>query len=144
MGADFRQRTPGEYVKMLWRRKWWIILPTIAVATSIAWVVWRLPNVYESSTQLLIKPPTIAGTDIQPLRQEDLALRLNNITQVIQSRASLERLIGRYKLYQDELQSGKAMDLVIDKMKKNITVEIGKEGETIDTKLPSFKITYRG
>jgi polysaccharide chain length determinant protein (PEP-CTERM system associated) len=144
MGADFRQRTPGEYVKMLWRRKWWIILPTIAVAISIAWVVLRLPNVYESSTQLLIKPPTIAGTDIKPLREEDLALRLNNITQVIQSRASLDSLITKYNLYQDERESGKAMDLIIDKMKKNITVEIGKTGETVDTKLPSFKITYRG
>jgi polysaccharide chain length determinant protein (PEP-CTERM system associated) len=144
MGTDFRQRTPGEYVKMMWRRKWWIVLPTIAVATSIAWVVLRLPNVYESGTQLLIKPPTISGIDVTPLRQEDLALRLNNISQVIQSRASLEGLITKYNLYQEERESGKAMDLIIDKMKKSITVEIGKEGETIDTKLPSFKISYRG
>lgn len=143
MGADFRQRTPGEYVKMLWRRKWLIILPTIAVSVAIAWVVWRLPNVYESKTQLLIKPPTIPNVEIQPLRPEDLALRLNNITQVIQSRSNLETLINKYDLYEKERNNGMAMDLIIDKMKKSIIVDIGEEGQTVDTKLPSFKISYR-
>jgi polysaccharide biosynthesis transport protein len=144
MGSDFRQRTPGEYVKMLWRRKWLIILPTIAVATAVSWVVWRLPNVYESSSQLLIKPPTISGIDVNPLRVEDLALRLGNISQSIQSRTSLEPLITKYDLYKKERESGVSMDVIIDKMKKNIHVDIGKEDETVDTKLPSFKITYRG
>lgn len=144
MGSEFRQRKPGEYVKILWRRKWLIILPTIAVTSAIAWVVWQLPNVYESSSQLLIKPPTLANIEVKPLREEDLALRLNNITQIIQSRSSLENMISQYNLYQSDRDKNVPMDKIIDKMKRNITVEIGQAGETIDTKLPSFKIKYRG
>lgn len=143
MGADFRQRTPGEYVKMLWRRKWLIILPTIAVTVAVAWVVWRLPNVYESRTQLVIKPPTIPNVDVTPLTNDDLAMRLSNITQVIQSRSNLETLINRFNLYDKERESGMAMDLVIDRMKRSIVADIGETGATIDTKLPSFKISYR-
>ena len=48
MSVEFRQRTPGEYAKIVWKRKWLIILPAIAVATAVAWVVYRLPDVYES------------------------------------------------------------------------------------------------
>ena len=58
MSVQFRQRTPGEYMKILNRRKWLIILPIIAVATSVAWVVYRLPDVYESSTLIVVTPAT--------------------------------------------------------------------------------------
>ncbi len=38
MSVEFRQRTPGEYARILWNRKWLIVLPTIAVAVAVAWV----------------------------------------------------------------------------------------------------------
>ena len=43
MSVEFRQRTPGEYAKIAWKRKWMIILPAIAIAVSVAWVVWGEP-----------------------------------------------------------------------------------------------------
>jgi hypothetical protein len=33
MSVQFRQRTPSDYVKITWKRKWFIVLPAIAVAT---------------------------------------------------------------------------------------------------------------
>ncbi len=48
MSVEFRQRTPSEYLRIAWKRKWLIILPAIAIATSVAWVVYRLPDIYES------------------------------------------------------------------------------------------------
>ena len=58
MSVPFRQRTPAEYLKILQRRKWLIILPVIAVATAVGYVVYRLPDVYESSTLIVVKPST--------------------------------------------------------------------------------------
>ena len=62
MSVEFRQRTPGEYARIAWKRKWLILLPTIAIATAIAWVVYKLPSVYESTTLIVVKPPTISNT----------------------------------------------------------------------------------
>ena len=56
MSVEFRQRKPSEYLKIAWRRKWLIILPAIAVTTAVAWVVYRLPNIYESSTLVVVRP----------------------------------------------------------------------------------------
>jgi polysaccharide chain length determinant protein (PEP-CTERM system associated) len=142
MAAEFRQRTPGEYARILWRRKWLIVLPTIAIATAIAWVVWHLPNVYESKTVLIIKPPTIPNVAIAPLSEDDLALRLNNITQILQSRAALEPLIVKYNLYAPERERGVPMETLIEKMRKNIEVSVEQTDK--ESKLPAFRIAFKG
>ena len=67
MSVEFRQRKPGEYLKILRKRKWLIILPVIAIATAVAWVVYRLPNVYESSTLIVVKPSTLPTGSFPPL-----------------------------------------------------------------------------
>ena len=58
MSVEFRQRDPGEYAKIAWKRKWLIILPAIAIATAVSWVVFQLPDLYESSTLIVVKPST--------------------------------------------------------------------------------------
>ena len=60
MSVEFRQRTPSEYARILWRRKWLIVLPALAISFAIGIVVWRLPNVYQSTTLLVVKPPAVA------------------------------------------------------------------------------------
>nr|MBA2735780.1 hypothetical protein [Pyrinomonadaceae bacterium] len=57
MSVEFRQRTAGEFIKMLKRQKWLIILPVITMTAAIGYVVYKLPSVYESRTLLTVKPP---------------------------------------------------------------------------------------
>src|SRR3712207_8603360 len=87
MSVDFRQRTPGELARMVWRGKWLILLPTAAVAVAVAYVVWRLPNVYESTTLLTVRPASIVTGTVAQLSDSDLTLRINNITQEVTSRS---------------------------------------------------------
>src|SRR5919107_4213477 len=117
MSVDFRQRTPGELARMVWRRKWLIVLPTAAVAVAVAYVVWRLPNVYESTTLLTVRPASIATAGVTQLSDSDLTLRINNIGQEVTSRSSLEPLIERYGLYRRELARGATMDELIERMR---------------------------
>src|SRR3954465_5805019 len=99
MSVEFRQRTPAEMARMVWRRKWLIALPTAAVTVAVAYVVWRLPNVYESTTLLAVRPATIAARGVTQLSQSDLTLRINNITQEVTSRSTLQPLIEGFSLY---------------------------------------------
>jgi len=140
MSVEFRQRTPGEYAQILWKRKWLIILPTIAIAVAVAWVVWRLPNVYESTTLLIVKPSNMSKEVVPTLSDVDLSLRINNIGQVVVSRSSLEPLIYKYDLYQPERASKEPMELIIERMRKDISVEVDKSRNDITN---AFKISYR-
>src|SRR5712692_218789 len=99
MSVEFRQRTSGEYVKIAWKRKWLIILPAIAIATAVAWVVYRLPDLYESSTLIVVKPSTLPASIIPSVAEDSLTRQLTGITQVVTSRSSLEPLIEKYDLY---------------------------------------------
>lgn len=143
MSAEFRQRKPAEYLGLLWRRKWLIILPALALASAIAVVVWRLPNVYESTALLIVQPPTIT-TMALPTATDPSALssRLDSMTQRVQSRSSLEPMIQKYNLYEKERQAGMPMETLVDVMRRHITVDIERSGE--ERQAPSFRITYRG
>lgn len=140
MSVQFRQRTPGEYLKILKRRKWLIILPLIAVATSVAYVVYRLPDVYESSTLIVVKPSTLPNTTIPTVAEDGLTRQLSSIAQVVSSRSSLEPLVEKYDLYRRERERGEPMESVIDMMRDDIRVEVNKTRQDITD---GFDIKFR-
>jgi polysaccharide biosynthesis transport protein len=140
MAVDFRQRTPGEFFAMFTRQKWLILLPTIAVGLAVGYVVSKLPDMYESKTSLTLKPPQISDKVVQSLTEDDLSQRLQTMNQEILSRSTLEPLVSKYKLFEREKAAGMPMELIIERMYKNITIEPEKAE---DNKVTGFKLTYR-
>src|SRR5688572_22129728 len=128
MSAEFRQRKPGELAGILKRNKWLILLPMITLTAAIGYVVYRLPSIYESTSLLTVKPPTISANLVQPLSDEGLSQRLSTINQEVLSRSSLEPMVQKYDLYKSERSSGVPMELIIDKMYKNIKVDLENTG----------------
>ena len=120
MSVEFRQRTTGEYLKILRRRKWLIILPMIAVTTAVAYVVYRLPDVYESATLIVVKPSTLPNSVVPSMTEDSLTRQLAGISQVVTSRSSLEPLVAKYDLYASERSRGEPMESVIDTMRRDI------------------------
>lgn len=145
MSVTFRQRTPGEYGRILWRRKWLLLLPTLAIFFAVAIVVWRLPDVYQSSTLLVVKSAAVSSGVVPQLTDEDLTIRINNIGQEVTSRSKLEPLIIRYELYAVERRRGEPMDLIVDRMrKKDIAIELNKSRNDITNGFTlSFKAQER-
>ena len=140
MSVEFRQRKPGELIAMLKRQKWLILLPTLTMTIAIGYVVYRLPSIYESTSLLTVKPPTISSSLVQALSSEDLSQRLSTINQEVLSRSSLEPMVQKYNLYKTERASGMPMELIIEKMYKNITVDLEETGYE---KIAAFRIRYR-
>lgn len=125
---------------MLDRRKWLVILPAVAFLLATAWVVARLPNLYESSTSLIIMPPTISEKVVPSLTDADLSQRVQAMKATILSRASLEQMITKFDLYKEEREAGQPIERVIGKMMANIAVETQKSE---DRKVVGFTISYR-
>jgi uncharacterized protein involved in exopolysaccharide biosynthesis len=112
MSAEFRQRTPAEYLKILRRRKWLIILPVVAVGIASSYAIYKLPNVYQSSTLIVVKQSTLPQS-VVPMGTEDAMTRqLAGIHQVVPSRSSLEPLIQKYELYKVERMIGGPMESI--------------------------------
>jgi succinoglycan biosynthesis transport protein ExoP len=141
MSIEFRQRSPSEYLKIIKRRKWLIILPLIAVTSAVGWVVYRLPNVYESKTLIVVKPSTLPTTVVPTITEDSLTRQLTSIAQVVTSRSSLEPLVIQYELYKAERLRGEPMESIIDMMRKDIKVEVNTSRNDITN---GFNITYYG
>ena len=141
MSVDFRNRKPSEYAKIVWKRKWFIILPAIAVATAVAWVVYRLPDVYESSALIVVKPSTLPTSTVPTMGEDTITRQLSSIAQVVTSRSSLEPLVTKYGIYQAERLRGEPMEAIIERIRRDIKVEINTSRNDITN---GFNIIYRG
>lgn len=141
MTVEFRQRTPSEYVKIALKRKWLILLPTIAIATAVGWVVYHLADAYESTTLIVVKPSTLPTSVVPTVTEDNLTRQLTSIAQVVTSRSSLEPLIQKYDLYKIERLRGVPMEFLVDGMRKDIKVEVNTTRNDVTN---GFNITYRG
>ncbi|HXI61129.1 MAG TPA: GNVR domain-containing protein [Pyrinomonadaceae bacterium] len=141
MSVEFRPRKIGEYFDIVRKRKWLILLPTIAVGLAISYVVYRLPDIYESTTLIVVTTSTLPNSVVPTITEETLTRELTSISQVVTSRSSLQPLLEKYDLYKDERRRGEPMELLIDSMRKQIKVEVNTSNHEITN---GFNITYRG
>ncbi|MGH9798898.1 MAG: hypothetical protein ACRD82_00895 [Blastocatellia bacterium] len=138
--ASFRIRTPAEYLKLLWRRRYFVLAPCLVVASALGYAINKLPNVYESRTTIIVDPPKVSASYVQPVNQIDLNSRLNSIQKQVTSRTELQRLINRYGLYPELMARNTPIELVIDEMNRFIYVQPYSAASGIY----AFQISYRG
>ncbi len=139
MAADFRSPSPGEIFKIVKRKMWHILLPTLAAAVAVGYVVSKLPSIYESRSLLTVKPPTISKEVVASLSDDDLAQRISTMNNEVLSRSQLEPMIAKYELYKFEKSQGVPMELIIEKMRSTIKVETDKTSE----KVSAFSIKFQ-
>lgn len=140
MSVDFRQRKPSEYLNILRRRKWFVILPVIAITTAVAWVVIRLPNIYESTTLIVVRPSNLPQGVVPTITEDSITRQLAAINQVVTSRSSLEPLVDRYELYKTERLRGLPMESVIERTRDDIDVTVNRSRNDMTH---GFNISFR-
>jgi len=120
-----KQYTPEDLALILWRRKWWAILPAIVITAGVyAWVR-TLPNLYRSDTLILVVPQRVPENYVKSTVTTRIEDRLQSIQQQILSRTRLERIIQDFNLYA-EARKVAIMEDVVERMRANISVQVVK------------------
>src|SRR5918997_2481993 len=141
MSVEFRQRKPAEYGRILWKRKWMILLPALAVSAAVGAVVWRLPNVYQSTSLLMVRPSTLSEGIAPQLSDDELTIRINQIGQKVFSRTTLEPLIVNNNLYASGRRRGEPMENLVERMRtRDIRIEVSKSRNDITN---GFQLSFR-
>ena len=87
------------YLDMIYRRKWWIIIPFFLVLAG-GWIyLENAPKTYRASTLILVDAQRVPPDFVRSTVTEDVQARLRTISQQIHSRSNLESVIQRYELY---------------------------------------------
>jgi polysaccharide chain length determinant protein (PEP-CTERM system associated) len=134
MGAD-------EYLRMLRRRMWWIIIPTIVAPLVAVGISLKLPNRYTSQTLVLVEHQKVPDQYVTPVVTEVLNARLATMQEQILSRTRLQPLIERFGLYQD--MPNASMEGKVELMRKNVLVKPVRGDFGVGTGgLPGFYISF--
>lgn len=140
--AGMGQVSPEHYLRLIIHRKWLVLGTFVLVSGATAIVSSRLPNVYTSSTLILVDPQKVPESYVKATVTGDLRNRLGTLQQQILSATRLQKIIDALNLYPVERKT-KAREDVIDMMQKDVAVSIvSNYGGSQD--LQAFRIGYSG
>jgi protein-tyrosine kinase len=95
---NFQDLTVRDYLRILRRRIWYLIVPTILVSSGTAFYVQRLPAYYKSETTILVSDRLLPEDHIGSIVRQTVADRIEFAKQQLRSRTFLERIGQEFQL----------------------------------------------
>ena len=94
-----RQLTAREYLAILRRRVWWIVVPSMLGPIIGYGISLKLPSRYTSQTLVLVEEQKVPDTFVKPVVTELLDQRLATMQEQILSRSRLQPIVERFGLF---------------------------------------------
>ena len=113
---------PMDYIKILKRRKWSLMLPALIVFAIAVGVALALPSIYMSTSTILIEEQDIPADFVMATVTSYVEQRLQSINQRIMSFTKLSEIIQRLNLY-PELRDKLTAEEIVEKMKEDTVLE---------------------
>ena len=140
---------PSDYIQIIRRRKWSLIIPFLVVLIIAVIVALTLPPVYRSTSTILIEEQEIPAEFVITTVTSYAEQRIQSINQRIMSTTKLLEIIKRFNLYADK-QEKWTQEEIVEKMREDVSMEpISAEVMDRRTGRPSvatiaFTLSYEG
>ena len=89
----------SQILSSFYRRKSLIVCVAVVVFLLSGYTATILPNIYQSSSLILISPQRVPSSFVTSTITTDLAERMQSIIQEILSRTQLEKIVQEFNLY---------------------------------------------
>jgi len=133
LGKSFNLR---EYIEILMKRKWYVLIPLAVALMAAVFYIMTTPRKYLATTTILVTPQKVPEDYVRSTITMGIEARFKSISQEIMSRTRLEKIITEFNLYSEEARHLKQEEIV-ERMRENIWIKLGgKEGH--------FSISYIG
>ncbi|MEN6490129.1 MAG: XrtA system polysaccharide chain length determinant [Smithella sp.] len=126
-----------EYIEILLRRIWYVIVPFLIIVIGVSCYVIFAPRQYKASTVVIVSPQRVPEAYIQSTVTSKVEERLQAIADEVMSRTRLEGIIGELHLYEKE-KKRLSKDEIVALMRNNIRIELPTKKEAKG----SFAISY--
>lgn len=110
-----------EYLQILWRRLWLLVLPGVLVCAGAYFYSQTIPDRFTSQTLVLVEGQKVPDDFVRSVVREEINQRLGTMREQILSRSRLEPLISRFNLFPNEVGRVPTEDLV-NRLRSAITV----------------------
>jgi len=143
-----------NYLSIIWRSKWTVIIPAVVFTIVSALVAWKMPSYYRSETLILVEKQQIPEAYVTPTDRTPFGQRLNTISQQILSRKNIEKIVNDFQLYRSNDSANPLTALVnrfrevpplsseeiIERMSKDVQVNVIGDRRAGD----AFSVSYVG
>lgn len=114
--------SPGDYLAVLKRRKWNIVIPIVSILLISVIIAFALPPIYKSTTTVLIEQQDVPLEYVKSSVSTYAEQQMQIINQRIMSSTRLLDIINRLNLY-PELKDTMMTEEIIEQMRDDITLE---------------------
>jgi len=115
-----------DYLALLVRRRWWVIIPAVALCGLSILLTLVFPKMYRSQTMILIQQRDVPDDFVKDLIGENLDERLKAIEQTILSRTNLLRIVNEFESRLPEYRSLND-ERKVEKLRKRIAIDFPSE-----------------
>jgi polysaccharide chain length determinant protein (PEP-CTERM system associated) len=137
-----RNLGPEDYVAILKRRFWWIIIPLAVVPIAAYLISLAVPNIYTSRSLVLVEQQKVPGDFVRPVITEGVAERLRTMQEQVLSRTRLQPIIEQFDLFKEDAPNATMEQLVI-RMRKAVEISLVTSGEHDDISGFTISFSYR-
>jgi polysaccharide chain length determinant protein (PEP-CTERM system associated) len=134
-----RKLNADDFVAIIRRRRWMIIVPTLLLPIIAYGITFYLPAQYMSQTLVLIEEQKVPDDLVKPVISSSLDSRLASMREQILSRSRIQPIIERYNLYPSKRND---MDERVDSTRKAIAIKPIQSQVARTGGLPGFFITF--
>lgn len=131
-----------HYFRLILHRKWLVLAVFVPISVATLLISYRLPNVYESDTLILVDPQKVPDSYVHATVSGDVRDRLGTLSQQILSATRLQKIIDTFNLYPDERKRLAREDVIL-LMRSHISVKVVSDFGS-SAGLQAFRITYSG
>lgn len=139
----------GDYVDILKRRRWALVLPAVLVMALAGVVAVLLPSIYKSTATILIEEQDIPADYVMTTVTGYAEQRIQSTQQRIMSSTKLTEIVNKFNLY-PEYRDRWTADEIIQKMREDINLDLISV-DTIDRRTGrptaatiAFTLSYEG
>jgi polysaccharide chain length determinant protein (PEP-CTERM system associated) len=108
----------------LLRKRAFILAISVPLALGVLLTTLLLPNQFQSGISIFIEPQKVPQEYVRSTVTSDIEGRIRTITQQLTSRTRLLRVMEEADIYPGDFQSGVSRDALVQKMAKNIGIEL--------------------
>jgi polysaccharide chain length determinant protein (PEP-CTERM system associated) len=117
-----------DYIEILRRRIWYLVIPFLVIIIGTVLYVTFAPRLYKASTLVLVTPQKVPESLVPSTVTSRIEERLQSISQEVMSRTRLEQVINEFGLYKSESKN-LTREEIVEKMQKDIKVELPTKKE---------------
>lgn len=133
----------GDFLAVVMRRKYWIIVPFCFVIAIAIVVTPRIPRTYQSTATVMLVPQKVSTAYVRSITPSDMANRIQRIQLKVMSGPGLVQIIKTNDLY-PKLRAVAKMPQVVAAMSRDISIEAVPDSSDGHGGVNAFMISYIG